>query len=72
MCLNIIISLPWVHLLQSPLCLLDCRVVPLVLALLVFQGVHGLHEDQEDPLSQEVQGVRAPQRDPGRNEGEGR
>lgn len=51
-------SLPWVHPLQSPLCLLGCRVVLLVLSLLVFQGVRGLHEDLQDPLSQEVPEVQ--------------
>lgn len=62
------ISLPLVRPLQSLLCLLGCRAVLLVPALLVFQGVHGLHEDQQDPLSLERQGVRVLQLDPGRNE----
>lgn len=60
-------SSPSGHLLQSPLCLLGCQVVLLALALLVFQVLHGLHEDHEDPLSLEVQGVLVLQPDPGRN-----
>lgn len=59
-------SLPWVHLLQSPLCLLGCQVALMVLSPLVFQGVHGLHADLKDPLSQEVREVQVLLLDPSR------
>lgn len=58
------IKLPWGHPLRRHLCLQGSRVVPQVLALLVFQGVHDHHEVQGDLLFQELPGVQVLQLDP--------
>lgn len=59
-------SLQSVHLLQNPPCLLGYQLDLLVLVLLVFQVLHDLREDHEDPLFLEHQEVQALQLVPSR------